>query len=150
PARRPSQQWRLCAGPPRGRPTRNIKARIEHVKNIRWWSAIGLVVVGAALAGCGGGGGSSGNGGLINATLTHPSLDLVSSSDSSTLISAVAANTASGYVSVSSGSPALQIDDSGSATALVGTTPALTSGQHLAVIAYEIDGVVQPAFIAED
>ncbi len=129
---------------------KELKARTEDVKKINWWSAIGLGILSAGLAGCGGGGSSNGDVRLINATLTHPSLDLLSSTDSSKLITAVTTGTVSSYVSVSSGSPTLQIDDTGSTTALVGTTPALAGSQHLAIIAYEIDGIVQPAFIAED
>lgn len=105
----------------------------------------------ALLSSCGGGGGSQGQVRLVNATLTHASLDMISSSDSSTLVSAVATSTVSGYVGVNSGAPSLQINDAGSSTALVGTTFALNGGQHVSVVAYEIDGVMQvPGLIAED
>jgi hypothetical protein len=104
----------------------------------------------AVLAGCGGGGGDSGQVRLINATLTHASINLISTSDSNTLVSNVATDSVSGYVGVGSGTPTLQINDATTGTLLVGTTPSLTNGGHLAIIAYEIDGIVQPAFIAED
>jgi len=121
------------------------------VKKFSWWSALVTLAAAALLSSCGGGGGSQGQVRLLNATVTHPSLDVIASSDSSKVISGVTTNTVSSFVGIASGQPSLQINDTGSSTSLVGTTFSLGSGQHVALIAYEIDGVMQvPGTIAED
>ncbi len=123
------------------------------MKNIRWWrSAIGLGVLGVVLVACGGGGDSDGgNIRLVNATISHASLDLVASANSGKLASAVAIDTVSASVGLPSTSTPMTINDAGSATALVGTTISSIGGLHLALIAYEIDGVMQiPQALSED
>jgi hypothetical protein len=120
-------------------------------KTFKWWPAIGIVTLaGAVLAGCGSGGGSSSNASLrlANATLTHSSLDLLI--NSSTAGSGVASDTVSTYASPSSGSITLQINDSGSGTALATTIPTLAGGAHYTLLAYESGGAVKTAFVNED
>ena len=75
------------------------------MKNFRWWPVVGLVAFGAILNGCGGGS-SAGDGQLrlINATLTHPSLDLIANAVN--VISATAQDGVSGYVALGAGDPA--------------------------------------------
>lgn len=121
------------------------------MKNFRWWPAVGSILLGAALAGCGGGGGSSDSGSVrvINATLTHPSLDFLQNSSASS-ISPIAVDTASAYASVSSGSPTLQLNDTGSTTALSTTAPTISGGQHYTVLAYESGGALKTALLTED
>ncbi|MBS0447805.1 MAG: DUF4397 domain-containing protein [Proteobacteria bacterium] len=121
------------------------------MKNFRWWGALALMIASAvALSGCGGGGGGSANVRVVNATLTHASIDLLLTSDSSKVISDVTTNTVSSYASVSSGSPSFQLVDSGSTTSIYGTTPSLPGGSHVAIVAYQIDGVIQTQLLSED
>lgn len=120
------------------------------MKNFRWWPVVGSIVAGAMLAGCGGGGGSSDSGSLrlINATLSHPSLDLLQNSSSA--ISGTAVDTISAYAGVASGSPSLQLNDTGATTALSTSSATITSGQHYALLAYESGGAVKTALLTED
>ena len=112
---------------------------------------VGFIVAfaAAALVACGGGGSSSSaNVRLVNATLTHASLNLLANATS--VVSATAVDTASAYAGVPSGSPALQINDATSGAVLATTTPTVAGGQHFAIIAYESGGIVRTALIAED
>ena len=104
----------------------------------------------AALVACGGGGGSSSSANvrLVNATLTHASLNLLANATAA--VSATAVDTASAYVSVPTGSPALQINDATSGAVLTTTAPTVAGGQHFAVVAYESGGNVRTAVVAED
>lgn len=119
--------------------------------NLKWWPACGAVVLGAVLSGCGGSGSSSsGNASLrvANATLSHPSLDLlVNSAAAST---GIASDTAGAYAEPASGSVTLQLNDAGSSTALATTVPTLTGGNHYTLLAYESGGAVKTAVLNED
>jgi hypothetical protein len=121
------------------------------MKHLRWWPALGSVVLmGAVLAGCGGNGDSSDSGSLrlINATRTHASLDLYQSS--TLAMSGTQLDTVSGYASVPVGSPTLQLNDAGTSTALLTTATTITSGQHYTLLAYESGGTVKTAVLTED
>lgn len=120
------------------------------MKKFRLWSLIGTAVAGVALAGCGGSGNSSSSTTLrlVNATLTHPSLDLLV--NAAVVAPGTAADTVSAYVSPASGSITVQINDAGAATALVTNTPTLTGGNHYAAIAYESGGAVKTLIVGED
>ncbi len=121
------------------------------MKHLRWWPALGSVVLmGAVLAGCGGSGGSSGDASLrlINATRTHASLDLYQSS--TLAMSATQVDTISGYADVAVGSPTLQLNDAGGSTALLTTATTITSGQHYTLLAYESGGSLKTAVLTED
>jgi len=121
------------------------------VKNFRWWPAIGLVAAVVALAGCGGGGNdSSSNASLrvVNATQTHPSLDLLINGNSG--VAATAVDTVSTPASPGSGSVTLQLNDAGVTTALTTSVPTLTGGNHYALVAYESGGAVKTAILNED
>ena len=105
----------------------------------------------AALAACGGGGSSGGSQAsvrLVNATLTHASLNLLA--NSAIVVTGTAVDTASAYVSVNSGSPSLQVNDTTSGAVLAVTAPTVTKGQKFALIAYESGGAVRTAVISED
>ena len=117
----------------------------------RWTVAIGMAAFGMVLSGCGGNSNSSGDAAslrLVNATLTHPSLDLFINANAS--VAAVAADAISAYVSPGSGSNTLQVNDAGSTTALATSVPSLTSGAHYALLAYESGGVVRTAVLNEE
>jgi len=121
------------------------------VKNFRWWSVIGLAAAaGLALSGCGSSGNDSSgaNVRVANATLTHPSIDLLV--NAAVAAPAVAADTVSAYVAPASGSVTLQVNDAGGATALVTAVPTLTAGSHYTLVAYESGGAVKTAVISED
>jgi hypothetical protein len=109
---------------------------------------LATLVAAISLAGCGGHGASNANVRLVNATLTHASLDLLA--NSTTVVTATAINTVSGYVGVSSGSTPLQINDDTTSTVLAVTTPTLASSQYYAAVAYESGGTVRTALIQED
>lgn len=117
----------------------------------RVWAGMALALAGAAtLVGCGGKGGSgdTANVRLVNATLTHASITLLANSTS--VIAATPLDTASTYSGVSTGSPALQINDATSGTVLATTAPSLAGGQHYALVAYESGGTLRTAVIGED
>ncbi len=104
----------------------------------------------AALVGCGGGGGDdddSANVRLVNATLTHASIDLLA--DSTKIVSGTTTDSASGYVGVSDGSPSLQVNDATSGAVLAVTAPTVSKGQKFALVAYESGGSVRTAIITE-
>ena len=121
------------------------------MKNFRWWPVIGMVAAAVALSGCGGGGDDDSSNvslRIANATLTHPSLDLLVNSSSAA--TATAADSVSAYVSPSSGSVTLQVNDNGAATALATIIPTLTGGNHYTLLAYEAGGAVKTAVLNED
>ena len=120
------------------------------MRNFKVW-VTGAVALSAALlmTACGGGGSTStANARLLNATVTHPNLSLLS--NSATVATPVPVDTVSNYVNVDSGSPTLQINDADTGTALATTSPSLASGQHYAVVAYESGGTLRTAVIQED
>jgi hypothetical protein len=109
-----------------------------------------MVAAVVALSGCGGSGSGSSNANirLANATLTHPSLDLLV--NAGVAASAVAVDTVGNYVSPASGSVTLQLNDAGGATALATSIPTLSSGNHYTVVAYESGSTVKTAVLSED
>jgi len=128
-----------------------MKARIRDVKNFRLWSWVGMAAAGVLLSGCGGSGNdSSGNASLrvVNATLTHASIDLLV--NSAVTAPATAADAASVYVSPASGSVTLQINDAGGGTALATQVPTLTGGNHYAMVVYESGATVRTVILSED
>ena len=105
----------------------------------------------AALAGCGGGGGGddgSASVRLVNATLSHASLNLLA--NSTTIVTGTAIDTASAYTGVDDGSPSLQVYDAGTGAVLAVTAPTISKGQKFALVAYESGGAVRTAVISED
>jgi len=120
------------------------------VNKLKRWPVVGCVVVAAVVAGCGGSGSSSSSTSLrlINATLTHSSLDLLV--NASVAIPATTSDIVSAASSPSSGSVTLQINDSNTATALVSSIVSLTGGAHYTVVAYESGGALKTAALTED
>ncbi|MDQ6629193.1 MAG: DUF4397 domain-containing protein [Pseudomonadota bacterium] len=120
------------------------------MRNFKLW-ATGAMAISAALliAGCGGKSStSSASVRLLNATVSHANLSLLVNSNS--VVGPVPTDTVSNFVNADSGSPALQINDAGTGTALVTTSPSLASSQHYAVVAYESGGTLRTAVIQED
>ena len=104
----------------------------------------------AALVGCGGGGGSDDDSAsvrLVNATLTHASINLLS--NSTLIITGTATDTASTYAGIPDGSPSLQVNDANSGAVLAVTAPTVDKGQKIALVAYESGGSVRTAVISE-
>jgi Domain of unknown function (DUF4397) len=119
------------------------------VTNYRWLPALGMTAVALALTGCGSGNSSSdANVRIANATLTHPSIDLLVNGASS--ITGDLTDTVSGYVTPGSGSVALQINDTSGASALSTSVPTLTGGAHYTLVVYESSGLVKTAILTED
>lgn len=120
------------------------------MKKLKWWGAVGVVAAGIALIGCGSSNssGDSASLRLINATNTHASLDMLV--NSAVAVSATATDTVSAYVSPGSGSNTLQLNDSGSGTALATTVPTLSAGNHYTVLAYESGGNIKTVVLPED
>jgi hypothetical protein len=85
---------------------------------------------------------------VVNATLTHASIDLLA--NGSLALSATASDSVSGYAGVASGSPALQVNDSATGSALATLAPSVAGSGHYVVIAYESGGVLRTTVIAED
>ncbi len=103
----------------------------------------------ATLVGCGGHNSSgSANVRLVNATLTHASIDLLANSTS--VVTATMLDTVSSYVGLSAGSPTLQVNDATSGIVLATTAPSLATDQHYALLAYESGGTLRTAVIGED
>jgi len=121
------------------------------VKKLKWWGLVGLVTTGIVLSGCGGSNDSSDTASvrIANATITHPSLDLLASSV--VAVSATATDTISGYVSPASGSSiTFQLNDAGGSTALATTVPTLTAGNAYTLLAYESGSAVKTAWLSEN
>lgn len=116
------------------------------------WPVIGSVVVGmgAVLSGCGGSSGSSGAASLrlVNATLTHPSLDLLV--NAAVAAPATAADSASAINAAPAGTDTVQLNDAGSSTALISTSATLGSGLHYTLLAYGSAGAVKTTILTED
>jgi Domain of unknown function (DUF4397) len=130
---------------------RELIARTEDVKKLKLWGVVGLAAMGIALSGCGGNSDSSSDSAslrLVNATLTHPSLDLLV--NTSSVITATAADTVSAYVAPAAGSTTLQLNDAGAGTALTTTVPTLAGGNHYTLFAYESAGAVKTVVLNED
>lgn len=118
------------------------------------WAAAGLVLAALAMlvTGCGGGS-SSGDGQvrLINLTRSHASLDLATSSTSSSkLVSAVTPGTASAFKGVAAGSATLLVTDTGSTTTLISSGPSITKDQSYALIVYESASTLKSAWLSEN
>ncbi len=111
-----------------------------------------VVALCAALvvAACGGNNNSSSTASvrLVNATLTHSSLTFLV--NSAIVGTATAADSASDYVGVTSGSPTLQVNDGVTSAALATLAPSLGGGGHYVLVAYENGGIVRTTVIAED
>jgi hypothetical protein len=120
------------------------------MNNTRRTVVMAMALAAFILQACGGGGNSTDSGAvrLINATQTHPSLDLLASS--TTVISATALDNASAYVSQAAGSITLQVNDAGSSTSRALSTSVIVKDLHYSVLAYESDGAVRLALLGED
>jgi hypothetical protein len=135
--------------PRRGVDPAALETQGSQVRNFRIRVGVVVAVAAAALVACGGGGSNNSSSvRLVNATLTHTSLSLLANATS--VLTADPVDTASAYVSVPSGSPTLQINDSASGAVLATTAPTVGGGQHFALVAYESGGVVRTAVVAED
>jgi hypothetical protein len=93
--------------------------------------AIGLLALAAVLltSGCGS---SNASLRLMNAFVGQPSLDMLINNKSAA--TGVVYGAASGYASVSSGAPNLQIEDTGTTNVLVNQTINLASGSHSTIL----------------
>ena len=119
------------------------------MRKFRVWAGLVAIFAAVSLVGCGGHGSSdTANVRLVNATLTHASINLLA--NSSAVVSDVAINTVSNYSGANTGSIALQVNDATTNTVLATTAPTLSGSQHYAVIAYESGGTVRTALIQED
>ena len=121
--------------------------------NLRKWPSIGsmlaTLVAAATLAGCGSGGDSSQSSvRVINATLTHSSIDLLV--NSSVAAAATTTDGISSYVTAGSGSNTLQLADNGSSTALVSLVPTLSGDSHYTLLAYESGTTVKALVVDEN
>lgn len=118
--------------------------------DIRKWLATVASCAAVALTACGGGGDSSGSASVrvVDATLTHASIDLLA--NGSVAVASTPIDNVSGYAGVASGSPALQVNDSATGSALTTLAPSVAKDSHYVVIAYESGGVVRTTVVAED
>ena len=114
------------------------------------WRLVGCAVMVAVVSGCGSSGNSSSSASLrlVNATLTHASLDLLV--NAAVAIPATAMDSVSNSASPSSGSVTLQVNDASTATALVSAVVSLTGGSHYTIVAYESGGALKTAALTED
>src|SRR4051812_13255537 len=129
---------------------REIQGRQVFNSRFRALAAV-MAFATAALTGCGGKSSDSNDSAsvrLVNATLTHASLNLLA--NSSTVITGTAADTASAYAGISDGSPSLQVNDATTGAVLAVTAPTIAKDQKFALVAYESGGAVRTAVISED
>ena len=120
------------------------------MRNFRFRALAAVMAFAATLlAGCGSSSDDNGNASvrLVNATLTHASLNLLANSES--IVTGTAIDTASAYASVSDGSPSMQVNDATTGAVLSVTAPTVTEGQKFALVAYESGGAVRTAVISE-
>lgn len=112
-------------------------------------SLLASALAAVALPGCGGHGSSSGSASVrvVNATLTHASIDFWVNGALSQ--SAIAQDSVGSYVDVGSSGTVLQVDDAGSSTTLAVLTPSLVAGQDTALLAFESAGAVNLVTIDE-
>jgi len=120
------------------------------VLNNKICRGIAVAVVAAVLTACGGDENNDAVGTvrLVNATLTHQSVSMLSGG--APLISATALDTVSTYSGVAAGSPILQVNDATTNTALTTLSPSIGAGAHYVLVAYESGGVVRSTVINED
>jgi len=120
------------------------------VVNIRKWLATVASCSLVGLTACGGGGGSSDTSSVrvVNATLSHASIDVLV--NGSPALSAIASDSVSNYAAVPAGSPALQVNDSATGGALATLAPSVSKDSHYVAVAYESGGVLHTTVIAED
>ena len=120
------------------------------MKNFKWWSVIAAAAAGVALSSCGSSSGSSDTVSLrvVNATLTHRSIDLLA--NATAIVTGTTADTVSTYAAPAAGSLVLQVNDTTTGLSLVTSSPSLTGGNHYALVAYESGGAVKTAVLAED
>ena len=118
--------------------------------NRKWWIALGALVVGVALSGCGGSSKSASTASvrMANATLTHSSLDLWI--NSAVASSGITTDTVSAYATPASGGAVLQVDDAGSTSGLATLAPTLTGDYHYTLLAYESGSTLRSVLVAED
>lgn len=102
------------------------------------------------LAACGGGGNDASTGlvRVVNTTQNHASVDLLT--NSTVVVPGTAKDNASTYAGVAAGSPTLQVNDAGTATALTTIAPTVSGNLHYAVIVYESNGLTRAAVLGED
>lgn len=119
------------------------------VRTSRLLSALALSATALVLSACGGGGSDSSTAyvRVVNATLTHPSLDF--QVNSSTAATALTYDVATGYTTPPTGAT-LTFNDTGSGTTLATTVPSLGANSHYTLIAYESNDTVQTALVSED
>jgi len=130
-----------------------LKPRIFDVNSLKRWPVLVAMTLCAALVGCKSIGGGSSTPSSVslrvaNASLTHPSLDLLV--DAVPASAGTASDTVGAYISAPSGGPTLQLNDAGSATALITLAPTLVGGNHYTLLAYESGGVVKASMLSED
>lgn len=119
-------------------------------KHTRSWRLLAAALLTTLLAACGGGSSSSGSGyvRVVNATVNHPSLDLLVNAAVS--ISGITKDNASGYVSVAEGAQVLQLNDAGAAIALTNVSPTITKDQHFTMLVYESSGAIKTSIVNDE
>jgi hypothetical protein len=125
-----------------------LKASMRDLKIFKWWPVIGAAAFGVILSGCGGNSSDNSSVRVANATITHPSLDLIT--NGAVAVTGTALDTISAYTSPTSGATAIQLNDTSTGAALTTTTPTLSGSDHYTVLAYESGGTVKTAIINED
>lgn len=120
--------------------------------HLRWIAATGVAAASSGLLAACGGSSSSSSGKaqvrLLNATLTHSSLDFLNAG--AVLSGAVGTDKVSAYTSVASGGSTLAANDAGSTTSQFIQTPSLATNGHYTMVAYEAGGQVYGLFLGED
>ncbi len=109
-----------------------------------------LAMTALALSACGGSSSTPATASVrvVNATLTHPSIDMLV--NAGTASAATALDSVSAYSVPASGAATLQVNDAGLATALTTTTSTLTGAAHYALLSYESGATVKSVLLPED
>ena len=114
-----------------------------------WWLPLAACML-LSLAACGGGDNNSDTGlvRVLNTSQNHVSVDLTTGA--TTVVPATAKDTISTYAGVAAGSPSLQVNDAGTATALTTIAPTIGGSLHYALVVFETNGSVKAAVLSED
>ncbi len=110
-------------------------------------AALLLILGVGVIAGCGGSGSGSAQVRVVNAIVGTPSIDVYATD--SLLLSGVAANAASSYASLGSGTYTVRVTNTGSATALSSSSASVAGSTNYTLVAWGRSSAVQVFYLTD-